>query len=287
MNAQSAAQKLPPEYERAGNIVTLQLKTGTLRLELCSDAMARVLFYSGTLQLHPQPWIVKTTWPAVEFTVRPDGTGDLTIATARMRIVVEGASGALVFQNANGRMLVRESAIPEPRVLTPAVKYWVCKTAPALIYEAMECLGGNGYVEESVLPRLYREAPVNAIWEGSGNVMCLDVLRALGREPQAAEMLLAEIGEAAAADRRLAVLAAALAARLTKPALADETQARSLTRDLVLALQGALLVRHGPPALADAFCVARLGEERGGAFGTLPHGVDAGAIVARAAPVLH
>lgn len=121
MNAQSAAQKLPPEYERAGNIVTLQLKTGTLRLELCSDAMARVLFYSGTLQLHPQPWIVKTTWPAVEFTVRPDGTGDLTIATARMRIVVEGASGALVFQNANGRMLVRESAIPEPRVLTPAV----------------------------------------------------------------------------------------------------------------------------------------------------------------------
>jgi putative acyl-CoA dehydrogenase len=116
--------------------------------------------------------------------------------------------------------------------------------------------------------------------------MCLDVLRALGREPQAAEMLDAEITDAAAADRRLAAFAAALTPRLAKPALADEAQARALVRDLVLALQGALLVRHSPPALADAFCVARLGDERGGAFGVLPRGIDVQAIVARAAPAI-
>jgi putative acyl-CoA dehydrogenase len=197
------------------------------------------------------------------------------------------AAVALTFRLARAYDETDAAAPAFRRAVTPAAKFWICKRAPALVVEAMEVLGGSGYVEASVLPRIYRETPVNSIWEGSGNVMCLDVLRALGREPQAAEMLLAEIGEAAAADRRLAAFAAALAARLTKPALADEAQARGLTRDLVLALQGALLVRHGPPALADAFCVARLGEERGGAFGILPHGVDVGAIVARAAPVLH
>jgi len=197
------------------------------------------------------------------------------------------AAIALTFRLARTYDETDASALAFRRVVTPAAKFWICKRATALVGEAMEVLGGSGYVEDSVLPRIYRETPVNSIWEGSGNVMCLDVLRALGREPQAAEMLLAEIGEAAAADRRLAAFAAALAARLTKLAFAEEAQARALTRDLVLALQGALLVRHGPPALADAFCVARLGEERGGAFGVLPHDVDAGAIVARAAPMLH
>src|SRR6202035_1805065 len=114
------------------------------------------------------------------------------------------------------------------RVVTPAAKFWICKRALSLAVEAMEVLGGSGYVEESVLPRIYRETPVNSIWEGSGNVMCLDVLRALGREPQAAEMLLAEIGAAAAADRRLAAFAAVLSPRLAKPALAEEAQARAL-----------------------------------------------------------
>ena len=110
---------------------------------------------------------------------------------ADMALEVEGALALVMrlcaaFDRAGGD--AREAA--RARLLTPAVKYLVCKIAPALIYEAMECLGGNGYVEESILPRLYREAPVNAIWEGSGNVMCLDVLRVLAREPQAARAVL-------------------------------------------------------------------------------------------------
>jgi putative acyl-CoA dehydrogenase len=170
------------------------------------------------------------------------------------------------------------------RAVTPAAKFWICKRAPALAFEAMEVLGGSGYVEECVLPRVYRETPVNSIWEGSGNVMCLDVLRAIGREPDAAEIILAEVRDAATADRRLNAFAAVLEQRLAKSALADESQARLLARDLVLALGAALLVRHAPAAVADAFCAARLGEDRGGAFGLLPHGVDAHAIVRRAAP---
>ena len=170
------------------------------------------------------------------------------------------------------------------RAVTPAAKFWICKRAPALAFEAMEVLGGSGYVEECALPRIYRETPVNSIWEGSGNVMCLDVLRAIGREPDAAAIILAEVRDAATADRRLNAFAAVLESRLTKPALADESQARLLARDLVLALGAALLVRHAPAAVADAFCAARLGEDRGGAFGLLPHGVDAHAIVRRAAP---
>jgi len=170
------------------------------------------------------------------------------------------------------------------RAVTPAAKFWICKRAPALAFEAMEVLGGSGYVEECALPRIYRETPVNSIWEGSGNVMCLDVLRAIGREPDAAEIILAEVRDAATADRHLNAFAAVLEQRLAKPALADESQARLLARDLVLALGAALLVRHAPAAVADAFCAARLGEDRGGAFGLLPHGVDAHAIVRRAAP---
>jgi putative acyl-CoA dehydrogenase len=173
------------------------------------------------------------------------------------------------------------------RVVTPAAKFWICKRAPSLALEAMEVLGGNGYVEECVMPRIYRELPVNSIWEGSGNVVCLDVLRAIGREPQSAEVVLDEIRNAASADPRLAAFTSTLAVRLEKPVLADEAQARALNRDLALALQGALLVRYGPPALADAFCAARLGEERGGAFGVLPRGVDTNAIIERAAPALH
>jgi len=194
------------------------------------------------------------------------------------------AAAALAFRLARAYDETDEAAALFRRVVTPAAKFWICKRAPALAFEAMEVLGGNGYVEECVLPRIYRELPVNSIWEGSGNVMCLDVLRALEREPQAIELLRGEIAEAAGCDRRLAAFAAALEPRLAKPALADEAQARAPARDLVLALQGALLVRHAPPALADAFCAARLGEQSGGAFGLLPPGVDAQAIAARAAP---
>jgi putative acyl-CoA dehydrogenase len=165
------------------------------------------------------------------------------------------------------------------RVVTPAAKFWICKRTPFVTVEAMEVLGGSGYIEESILPRLYREAPVNSIWEGSGNIMCLDVLRAIGRMPKASEVLRAELD---IGDKRVEVFAARLMTRLAAPERNDEGQARVLTRDLVLALQAALLVKHAPAAVADVFCASRLAGEGGGAFGLLPHGVDARAVVERA-----
>ena len=171
------------------------------------------------------------------------------------------------------------------RAATPAAKYWICKRGPSAIAEAMEVLGGNGYVEESVFPRLYREAPVNSIWEGSGNVMCLDVLRALAREPKTFEALRAELTAAAGADRRLDVHVSSLDAELARGGgEAGEAEARRLVERLTLALQGALLVRHAPPPVADAFCASRLAADSGRAFGTLPAGTDFGAIIERARP---
>ncbi len=209
----------------------------------------------------------------------------MTNVLADLALEAEAAM-ALTFRLARAYDESDAAALAFRRVVTPAAKFWICKRAPALVQEAMEVLGGNGYIEECVMPRLFRETPVNSIWEGSGNVMCLDVLRAIGREAGAGETVLEEIREAATADRRLAGFAQKLAARLAKPNLADEAQARTVARDLVLALQGALMVRHAPPALADAFCAARLGEDCGGAFGLLRPGIDTHAIVARAAPAL-
>jgi putative acyl-CoA dehydrogenase len=170
------------------------------------------------------------------------------------------------------------------RLTTPAAKYWVCKRSITFAGEAMEVLGGNGYVEDSMMPRLYREMPVNSIWEGSGNVMCLDVLRALQRTPEAGEALRAELAAAKGGDPRLDRFAASLEATLR--ASPDEAVARRLAERLVLALQAALLVRFAPAPIADAFCASRLEGDHGGAFGTLPAGLDLRAIVERAAPAL-
>jgi putative acyl-CoA dehydrogenase len=176
-----------------------------------------------------------------------------------------------------------EAALIWRRVLTPAAKFWICKRAPLVAAEAMEVLGGSGYVEESVMPRLYREAPVNSIWEGAGNIMCLDVLRALERMPGAVELLSREIDEAVHADKRLQVLARRLQHKLTGHEGRDEAQARAIVRDLVLAVQSALLLRHAPTPVADAFCASRLSDEPGGTFGLLSTGADPRAIVDRAA----
>jgi putative acyl-CoA dehydrogenase len=162
-------------------------------------------------------------------------------------------------------------------------KFWVCKRQPVVVGEALECLGGNGYVEESGLPRLYRDAPLNSIWEGSGNVQALDVLRTLRRDPVAPEAFLAEVALAAGADRRLDDAAAGL-----KSLLADEDgaegQARRVVERMALVLQASLLVRHAPAEVADAFCASRLGGDWGNTFGTLPTGVATAALVDRAAP---
>lgn len=160
-------------------------------------------------------------------------------------------------------------------------KYWVCKRAPVHAAEALECLGGNGYVEESQMPRLFRESPLNGIWEGSGNVAALDVLRALGREPEAREAFFAEVALASGADRHLD----AATDRLRK-SLDDttdfEVRARRVAEDMALVLQGSLLVRLAPAAVADAFCVSRLAGDAGRAFGTLPAGLDLDVLVDRA-----
>jgi putative acyl-CoA dehydrogenase len=170
------------------------------------------------------------------------------------------------------------------RIATAVAKYWICKRGPGHAAEALECLGGNGYVEESGLPRVYRQQPLLSIWEGSGNVVCLDVLRALRREPETAEALLAELGKAAGSDLRLDRLVEELGRELARPEEL-EPRARLIVERLALALQASLLVRHSPPEIADAFCAARLGGEAGAAYGTLPAGVQAGLIIERHRPI--
>jgi putative acyl-CoA dehydrogenase len=174
------------------------------------------------------------------------------------------------------------------RLALAATKYWVCKRAPAHAAEALECLGGNGYVEESGMPRLYREAPLASIWEGSGNVAALDALRALTRQPESAEAFFAELDLAAGADARLDQAVTRLRKEVGDP---SEARARQLAEAMALVLQGALLVRYGDPAVADAFAASRLADDGGPgswghAFGALPSGVDTAAIVSRATPRL-
>tara|TARA_R110000868_G_scaffold135284_2_gene347757 strand:- start:2649 stop:4325 length:1677 start_codon:yes stop_codon:yes gene_type:complete len=185
---------------------------------------------------------------------------------------------ARAFDNAAGD----EAEAAYKRIMTPVAKYWVCKRAPNLAYEAMECLGGNGYVEEGIAGRIYREMPVNAIWEGSGNVMCLDVLRAISREPEALGVVFAEFeasrGVSAAYDGALSAL---------KDAFADvsslEARSRQIVEVMAKLAAGAVLLRHAPAAVADAFCATRLGRDWGDIYGTLPVGVDQRAILERAA----
>jgi len=176
-----------------------------------------------------------------------------------------------------------DNDVPIKRLGTAVGKYWVCKRAAGHAAEAMECLGGNGFVEESGMPRLFRQSPLNSIWEGSGNVNALDVLRALAKAPELLTAYFEEIELAAGADARLDAFVAQL-----REEFADlegiEMRARRVVERLALAWQGSLLVRSAPPAVADAFCASRLGRDAGLAYGTLPAGTDVGAIVARATP---
>ena len=167
------------------------------------------------------------------------------------------------------------------RIGTAMGKYWVCKRAPAAVFEAMECHGGPGYVEESILPRLYREAPVNSIWEGSGNVMCLDVLRAMVKDKSALPAFLGEVEQAKGGHALLDNHLEKIKAELSD--IEDmELRARQVTEMMALAWQGALLVRHAPNEVSDAFCNSRLGERWSGAYGTLSRNVDFDAILKRA-----
>ena len=180
-----------------------------------------------------------------------------------------------------------EDSTPFRRFATAVMKYWVCKRGAPAAVEALECLGGNGYVEESPMPAIYRDIQINSTWEGSGNVMALDVLRAMAKDPAAAAAFVAECELGAGANRLLDDHLTALRGDLEEiaaPGAEPQWGARRLVERLGVGLQASLLVRHAPPALADAFCASRLGEERGRAFGTLPRGVDAGPILERALP---
>ncbi|SEN33538.1 putative acyl-CoA dehydrogenase [Actinacidiphila rubida] len=172
------------------------------------------------------------------------------------------------------------------RLGVAVTKYWVTKRCPVIAAEALECLGGNGYVEESGMPRLFRESPLNSVWEGSGNVQALDVLRVLQREPQALNAFLVEIGRARGADHRLDAAVKDLLGELGDLE-GIEARARRIVERMALVLQGSLLVRFAPPAVADAFAASRLGPDWGTTFGTLPPTLDLASLVTRARPTEH
>ncbi|MFE0462114.1 acyl-CoA dehydrogenase family protein [Kitasatospora sp. NPDC058965] len=189
---------------------------------------------------------------------------------------------ALRLAEATDRSLAGDQGEADFRRLALAVtKYWVCKRGPMHAAEALECLGGNGYVEESGMPRLYREAPLVSIWEGSGNVAALDALRAMARSPQSVQAYFAELDSVAGADRRLDRAVDALRKELGD--LTDvEYRTRRLVERMAVTLQAALLVRHSVPAVAEAFIASRVAGDHGGAFGTLPVGVDTETVISRA-----
>lgn len=172
------------------------------------------------------------------------------------------------------------------RIATPVGKYWICKRTPNHAYEAMEVIGGTGVMETHIMARLFRESPVNAIWEGSGNVQCLDILRAIDKQPEVLDAFFTEVQKAAGADKRLDAFTKALQKDFADTADL-QFRARNLADRMALALQGALLVQHAPDYVADAFCAGRLGNNGPALnYGNLPAGVDAERIVQRARPAI-
>ncbi len=168
------------------------------------------------------------------------------------------------------------------RIAVAAGKFWLTKRTPHVVYECLECLGGGGYVEDGPMARLYREAPLNAIWEGSGNVIALDILRALQKEPLARDALLAELERAKGGDTRLDAACGALRDRLARPLA--EAEARRLGETIALALQASLLVRHAPPEVADAYCTARLASPWSANYGAVPLAGRTDAVLRRLLP---
>ncbi|MFM9376802.1 acyl-CoA dehydrogenase family protein [Gordonia sp. VNK21] len=176
-----------------------------------------------------------------------------------------------------------EKAAALRRIGLAVSKYYVCKRAPAHAAESLECLGGNGFVEESRMPRLFRESPLGSIWEGSGNVAALDTLRAIGRQPETLEILFDELGTATGADRRYDEFLSRLKAQFAN--LEDlEYRARTVVGDLAVAIEASLLLRFGDSAVADGFTGSRLGRSWGNVFGTLDPSIDTAAVIARATP---
>ncbi len=175
-------------------------------------------------------------------------------------------------------------AIEFRRLANPVLKYWLCKRAPSHAVECLECLGGNGYVEDSGMPRLYREAPLASIWEGSGNVQCLDVLRAMVKNPASVDAFFAEVLEGAGAEPKLDAYVSSLRDEIPGDIETIQHRARRVVEKMAVALQASLLVRYGDPATSDAFCASRLSGDWGQAFGTLPAGTNFSSIIERHRP---
>ncbi|MDT0202978.1 acyl-CoA dehydrogenase family protein [Nocardioides sp. AE5] len=201
---------------------------------------------------------------------------------ADLQVETEAATSAMLrLAGANDRAIRGDEGEAALRRIALAVtKYYVCKRAPLVAGEALECLGGNGFIEDSDMPRIYREMPLLSIWEGSGNVAALDALRAMGREPHTLDAFFGEVEQAAGADSRFDDALTRLKKELTD--FDDlEVRARRIVEQIALVFQGSLLLRHSPTAVADAFCATRLGRDWGGAFGTLPTGLDLAPIIER------
>jgi putative acyl-CoA dehydrogenase len=215
--------------------------------------------------------------PLIEHVLMQNVLADLCLESEAATALMMRVAGAFDREGrSSGEKLLR-------RLYTAVGKYWICKRAPAHLCEAMECIGGNGFTEEFVFPRLYREAPLNAIWEGSGNVICLDVHRALTRAPETVDALFDDLRPARGGSAHLDAAMRALEADLRGGA-GEVGDGRRLAERIALTVQAALLVQHAPPEVADAFCASRLGGESGVAFGTLPRGLDHRFIIERALP---
>jgi putative acyl-CoA dehydrogenase len=268
------AQRIGPEGRGVATIIDMvamtRLDCVTGSAALMRQATAQAIHHAQHRRAFGDYLVDKPVMTAVLADLALEAEAGVSLAL-RLAAAVDGAEAALL------------------RLLLPAAKFWICKRAPVVAGEALECLGGNGFVEDSGMPRLYREAPLNSIWEGSGNVNALDVLRALRRQPEVLDALAEELAPARGGDARVdhavSTLLADLAAAAEDP-VAAEPSARRLAEAVAVTAQAALLVRFAPPPVADAFLGSRLGEPgRAPALtlGTLPGGADVRAIVARAA----
>jgi putative acyl-CoA dehydrogenase len=261
--------------EGRGVATIIEMVAGT-RLD-CITGSAALMRQAVSQAIHHSAHRQAFGSPLIEKPLMLNVLGDLEIETEMATLMMMRVSGAF------DRAPLDEHEALVKRILTPVAKYWVSKRCSEVVREAIECLGGNGYVEDSIMPRLYRESPVNAIWEGSGNVIALDLVRAIAREPGSVDALQKELEAAKGADRRLdlAIDSAIESARNPSDA---EYEARRLAEGLALATGGALLARHARPEVWEGFAASRLATDRGGLYGTLPVGVAVDDVVEPAIP---
>jgi putative acyl-CoA dehydrogenase len=261
--------------EGRGVATIIEMVAGT-RLD-CITGSAALMRQAVSQAIHHSAHRQAFGSPLIEKPLMLNVLGDLEIETEMATLMMMRVSGAF------DRAPLDEHEALVKRILTPVAKYWVSKRCSEVVREAIECVGGNGYVEDSIMPRLYRESPVNAIWEGSGNVIALDLVRAIAREPGSVDALQKELEAAKGADRRLdlAIDSAIESARNPSDA---EYEARRLAEGLALATGGALLARHARPEVWEGFAASRLATDRGGLYGTLPPGVAVDDVVEPAIP---